>query len=202
MEKILVDGYNLLHKDPALQEMARHSLEQAREALLDQLAAYRSGDMLIRVVFDGREGGAGSAGRRRQGVEVRFSRPPRSADETILEIIAAEPRRSSLLVVTSDVKDIGRAARAEGARWISSEAFLRRLHKARRPKGRSRQGVEGEKPGLVGASEVEYWLRKFEPGPEGTDPEPPRGRAHRRLRREPAVPSRAGRGYRGGSGGR
>ncbi len=202
MEKILVDGYNLLHKDPALQEMARHSLEQARETLLDQLAAYRSGDVLIRVVFDGRAGGGATGAPRRAGVEVRFSRPPRSADQTLLEMIAAEPRRSSLLVVTSDVKDIGRAARAEGARWISSEAFLRRLHAARGPKARSREGAEGEKPGLVGPSEVEYWLRKFDPGPEETDPEPPRGRARRRLRREPAVPSRAGRGYRGGSGGR
>lgn len=201
MEKILIDGYNLLHKDPALQKMARHSLEQARETLLDQLAAYRSGDMLIQVIFDGRES-AGTAARRRAGVDVRFSRPPRSADETILEIIAAAPRRSSLLVVTSDVKDIGRAARAEGARWISSEAFLRRLHVSRGPKARGNKIGEGEKPGVVAAAEVEYWLREFDPGPEEADPEPPRGRAHRRLRREPAVPSRAGRGYRGGSGGR
>ena len=202
MEKILIDGYNLLHKDPALQDLARHSLEQAREALLDRLAAYRSGDVRIVVVFDGQAGRAGAGSRRRPGVETRFSRPPRSADQTILEIITTEPRRSSLLVVTSDVKDIGRAARAEGARWISSEAFLRRLPSVRGGKERRARVPGGEKPGVVAASEVEYWLKKFDPGPGEADPEPPRGRARRRPRREPAVPSRAGRGCRGESGGR
>ena len=202
MEKILVDGYNLLHKDPALQELARHSLQQAREALMDRLAAYRSGDMLIVVVFDGQAGRAGAASRPRAGLEARFSRPPRSADQTILEIIAGEPRRSSLLVVTSDVKDIGRAARAEGARWISSEAFLRRLQGVRRPQVGRTPGPQGEKPGVVAASEVEYWLRRFDAGHGEADPEPPRRQARRRPRREPAVRSRAGRGYRGGSGGR
>ena len=202
MEKILVDGYNLIHKDPALKELVRHSLEQAREALLDRLAAYRTGDMIIVVVFDGQAGRAGAGSRRRSGVEARFSRAPRSADQAILEIIAAEPRRSSLLVVTSDAKDIGRAARAEGARWISSEAFLRRLPSGHGSQARRQRGGEAEKPGVVAPSEIEYWLRRFDPGRAEADGEPPSRRARRRSRKAPAIRSRTGRGYRGESGGR
>jgi predicted RNA-binding protein with PIN domain len=159
MEKILIDGYNLLHKDATLHSLARHSLEQAREALLDRLAAYRSGDVSIVVVFDGREGLSAGESPRRPGVATRFSRPPRSADQVIVEMIASEPRRSSLLVVTSDVKDIGRCARAEGVRWISSEAFLRRL--PGKSGSRSPEAREEEKPTAAAASEIEYWLKKF-----------------------------------------
>src|SRR5262245_1575613 len=53
MEKILIDGYNLLYKDGALKEMAERSLEEARELLLDSISAYRTGAMEILVVFDG-----------------------------------------------------------------------------------------------------------------------------------------------------
>jgi predicted RNA-binding protein with PIN domain len=164
METILIDGYNLLHKDPALKKLAGRSLEQAREELLDRLAAYRSGDVAIVVVFDGREQRGTHGARRRPGVEARFSRPPLSADQVILDMIAGERRRASLLVVTSDAKDIGRSARAEGVRWISSEAFFRRLAGGRKPKGQRRGERQDEKPAAVAASEIDYWIKKFDRG--------------------------------------
>lgn len=159
MEKILIDGYNLLYKDGALKNQAERSLEAARDELVAMVAAYRTGEMEIVIVFDGRGGeGRGSAGIA-PGIQVRFSRHPQSADQLILELLQAERRRSSLTVVTSDRKDIGRIAQAEGVRWISSEAFLRRLRRAPR-----RATPGGEKP-VPSPEEMDYWLRRFSSTP-------------------------------------
>ncbi len=160
VEKILVDGYNLLYKDGALKNLAERSLESAREQLLASLVGYRTSEMEITVVFDGQ--GAKSQRCAAPGVTVRFSRYPETADEVILEIIGKERRRGSLTVVTSDKKHIGRAARAEGVRWISSETFLRRLSRDRREKG-----VPGEKPISTSPEELEYWLQRFGPEEQG-----------------------------------
>ncbi|PYQ13128.1 MAG: hypothetical protein DMH00_05025 [Acidobacteria bacterium] len=165
MEKILIDGYNLLYKDGVLKNLAERSLEEAREELLDRIAAYRTAEMEILVVFDGQ----GARDRRnppgRPGIQVRFSRGPRTADQVILEIIEREPKRGSLSVVTSDKKDIGRVARAEGVRWISSETFLRRLKRIG-PKGVRRHE---EKPATSSSEELEYWLKRFGSDPKDAD---------------------------------
>jgi len=168
MEKILIDGYNLLYRDGVLKNQAERNLEEAREQLIAAVAAYRSGDVEIVLVFDGRGGGArvrkGAAG----GVQVRFSRHPQTADQLILELLGREKRLSALTVVTSDRKDIGRIAQAEGVRWISSESFLRRLRRAPR-----KQDAGEEKPAHPSAEEMDYWLKRF--GPEGAGKEGPPG---------------------------
>jgi predicted RNA-binding protein with PIN domain len=157
VEKILIDGYNLLHKDGALKNQAERNLEQAREELIARIGRYRSADMEIVVVFDGRGGGSSpGGGLGAPGVQVRFSRFPQSADQLILEILEKERRRDRLTVVTSDRKDIGRTAQAEGARWVSSESFLRRLRRAPR-----REVAGREKPGTPSSEEVDYWMKRF-----------------------------------------
>jgi len=75
----------------------------------------------------------------------------------ILEMIGREARRASLTVVTSDKKDIGRIARAEGVKWISSETFLGRLRRS----GRKRPKQDEEKPPSTSSKELEYWLKRF-----------------------------------------
>ena len=161
MEKFLIDGYNLLYKDGVLKNLAERSLEEAREQLLASLAAYRTAQIEIVVVFDGRGASApGSVSRR--GVQVRFGPFPKTADQMILELIDREPRRTSLTVVTSDRKDIGRVARAEGVRWISSESFLSRVKR----RGKDTRRPSGEKPGHTSEKEMEYWLKRIASDPE------------------------------------
>ena len=161
MEKLLIDGYNLLYKDGVLKDLAERSLEEAREQLLARIAAYRTAQMEIVVVFDGRGASAPRSASRR-GVQVRFSPFPKTADQMILELIDRERRRASLTVVTSDRKDIGRVARAEGVRWISSESFLSRLKRG----GKDARRPSGEKPGHTSEKEMEYWLKRFASDPE------------------------------------
>ncbi|HEV8336076.1 MAG TPA: NYN domain-containing protein [Candidatus Polarisedimenticolia bacterium] len=179
MEKILIDGYNLLHKDGVLKSQAERSLEAAREQLIAAVGAYRRGDVEIVVVFDGRanEGRTGK-GTSPAGVEVRFSRFPQTADQMILDMIVKEKRRSAVTVVTSDRKDIGRIAQAEGVHWISSESFLRRMRRAPGEKPGS-----GEKPGVSSQEEMDYWMKRFgsDTPPGGGEPLPP-SRVARRPR--------------------
>ena len=157
MEKIIIDGYNLMYKDGVLKNLAERNLEQARLSLLDSIAAYRTGEMEIVVVFDGQGGPGSRAPSKHSGVQVRFSHLPKTADQVIVEMIGREARRASLTIVTSDKKDIGRIARAEGVKWISSEAFLGRLRRS----GKGATKREEEKPPSTSNEELEYWLKRF-----------------------------------------
>ena len=79
----LLDGYNVIRRDPELSALDRGSLEEGRNALL-RLVAHAAGgsaDDFI-VVFDGvRATTAPAAGRR---VRVLFSRPPDKADDVLV----------------------------------------------------------------------------------------------------------------------
>jgi len=163
LEKILIDGYNLLHKDGDLKNHAERSLEEARDRLIAAVAAYRSGDTEIVLVFDGR-GGGGRIKTSTAGVRILFSRYPQSADQLILEIIERERRKSRLTVVTSDRKDIGRIAQAEGVRCISSESFLRRLRR-----GAVTAPPQADKPAETSTEEMDYWIRCFGSNEERED---------------------------------
>ena len=78
----LIDGYNVIRRDPDLRAREAESLEAGRAALLAVLArvAAEVSDIFT-VVFDGarRSGGSASPGR----VQVVFSRPPETADDVL-----------------------------------------------------------------------------------------------------------------------
>jgi predicted RNA-binding protein with PIN domain len=116
----LIDGYNVIRRDPDLRASERGSLEAGRAALLAVLArvAVRVSDNFT-VVFDGaqRSGGSPSPGR----VQVIFSRPPETADDVLRRL--AGTLREGAVVVTSDraVQDSSRRAMAVA---VDAEAFL------------------------------------------------------------------------------
>src|SRR5262245_19146646 len=95
----LIDGYNVIRRDPDLRDREREGLEAGRAALLAILArvATRLSDNFP-VVFDGaqRRGGSPSPGR----VQVIFSRPPETADDVLRWL--AGTLREGAVVVTPD----------------------------------------------------------------------------------------------------
>src|SRR5437016_3899144 len=111
---VVVDGYNVILRTPSLRPDAQRTLRESRTKLLNLLSwTIGSGEARFLVVFDGADGVGheGPSGR----VEVRFSRPPRTADDLIREIVEAEISRvARLTVVTSDL-EVARHARAMGA---------------------------------------------------------------------------------------
>ena len=116
----LIDGYNVIRRDPDLRAHEAAGLQAGRAALLALLArvAARLSDEFT-VVFDGARltGGAPSAGR----VQVLFSRPPETADDVLRRLAAT--LREGAVVVTSD-RAVRDSARRAGAVALTAEAFV------------------------------------------------------------------------------
>lgn len=116
----LIDGYNVIRRDPELHAHEAASLEAGRAALVMLLArvASRVSDNFT-IVFDGarRTGGAPSPGR----VQVMFSRPPETADDVLRRL--AGTLREGAVVVSSD-RAVQDSARRGGSVAVSAEAFL------------------------------------------------------------------------------
>lgn len=119
----LVDGYNVIRRDPDLRAREAESLEAGRTALVHLVAetARESRDDFT-VVFDGARvtGGSAAGGR----VQVLFSRPPRTADDELMRL--ARQHGPGAIVVTSDRK-IQDAARRAGCPVLTAEQFLQGL---------------------------------------------------------------------------
>lgn len=152
---IVVDGYNLILRTPALKPDGARTLRQSREKLVNLLSwGFGGGEARFLVVFDGAESGAPVAGAQR--VEVRFSRPPQKADDLIREIVEAEiDRVERLTVVTSDL-EVARHARAMGADIALADLFLASVLD---PAGA--QEVP-EKPATLSKRDLEEWAALFE----------------------------------------
>lgn len=120
----LIDGYNVIRRDPDLHAAEAASLEAGRRALLARVASVaRSSPDRFTVVFDGAPGfGAATAGGR---VDVVFSRPPESADD-VLRRLARQAGAGGAVVVSSD-RAVADAARRVGCAAVSAEAFLTAL---------------------------------------------------------------------------
>jgi predicted RNA-binding protein with PIN domain len=116
----LIDGYNIIRRDPDLRAREGQSLEAGRTALLTLVARVaRDLPDSFTVVFDGarRTGGVPVGGQ----VQVVFSRPPASADDELRRLAAT--LREGAIVVSSD-RAVRDAARRAGAVAVSAEAFL------------------------------------------------------------------------------
>jgi len=116
----LIDGYNVIRRDPDLRGHEAESLEAGRAALIHLVArkARESRDDFT-LVFDGARvtGGAPSPGR----VRVLFSRPPRTADDELIRL--ARESGAGAVVVSSDRK-IQDAARRSRCGAVTAEQFL------------------------------------------------------------------------------
>jgi predicted RNA-binding protein with PIN domain len=161
---VVVDGYNLILRTPALRPGEGRTLRQSRNKLLSLLAwAVDPGAHFI-VVFDGAEVRGRDA---RQGrVEVRYSKPPEKADDLIRSLVADRIERTDgLTVVTSDL-EVARHARALGADVSLADLFVASLLGPG-------TGSEAEKPSTLSKKEIEEWAEIFRrrgtPSP-GEDP--------------------------------
>ena len=152
---ILVDGYNLILRTPALKPGPDRTLRESRQKLLNLLAwAVGTGDARFLVVFDGSDEHGDQEGGGR--VEVRFSRPPEKADDLIRTLVEDRIQRvDRLTVVTSDL-EVARHARAMGADIALADLFVSSIL------GPAGSGSEApEKPGALTKRELEEWASLF-----------------------------------------
>jgi predicted RNA-binding protein with PIN domain len=140
----LVDGYNVIRRDPELKAREAESLEGGRRALLHLIArAHRALQDEFTIVFDGAHlsGGTPPAGR----IRVVFSRPPLTADDELMR--RARQLRNGAVVVSSDRK-VQDAARRAGSAVLTAEQFLEALDVPETSPG-------AERPDIKDASEDE-----------------------------------------------
>lgn len=123
----LVDGYNVIRRDPELAAREGESLQAGRDALCRLLstAARLSRDRFT-VVFDGDRGGSSASGG--EGVRVIFS----SARETADQVLARQAMAGGTVV--SNDREVRDAATRAGAIAVGADEFLARLRKAGRPR--------------------------------------------------------------------
>lgn len=152
---IVVDGYNLVLRSPHLKPGPDRSLREAREKLVNLLSwAVGHGDARFLVVFDGAESGGGGRPEGGGRVEVRFARPPQTADDLIREVVEERIGRvERLTVVTADL-EVARHARAMGADVAIADLFIASMLGPNAPD-------PPEKPATLSKRELEEWADIF-----------------------------------------
>jgi len=164
-QKMLLDGYNVIHADAALKRHAEKDMNRARLELIDRLKIYlKDKEVRMTLVFDGQGGITDVEMILPAKLQVMYSPFGQTADELILSSLRASANPREYIVVTSDAMDIGREARSLGAEVLSSGEFLKRIAKnaAESLNGRA------EKP-LPNEDDMDFWLRVFNAGEEKTN---------------------------------
>lgn len=126
MNRLIIDGYSLLYRDPALDKLRQGDFRKARETVIRRIDRLSSAlAPLVELVFDGRDQGS------REQISTTvlhlvYSPAPRTADSLIEEMVASAPDAANICVVTSDrlERDV---VTASGAEAMSCAAFLERL---------------------------------------------------------------------------
>ncbi len=138
MERLIVDGYNVIHAWPSLKRLLDVSLEAARDNLVERLSVYGlvTGTD-VTVVFDAHHSASrANAEELVEGVHVIFTRKGHSADHAIERIAyGAAGGGDAITVATSDrfQRDL---VRGTGGAVISALELERRVVEAEQELGR------------------------------------------------------------------
>jgi uncharacterized protein len=138
LERLVVDGYNIIHAWPSLKRLLGVSLEAARDKLIERLSVYglvTGAD--VTVVFDSHQKASGTnAEQLVEGVRVIFTRRGNSADQ-VIERIAYEAAGAGgvVTVATSDHLQSD-MVRGMGGAVISATELERRVIDAEAELGR------------------------------------------------------------------
>lgn len=103
-EYLVLDGYNVINGWPRIQKIAEISLDEARTALVDLMAEYKSFKGIeIIVVFDAYlVKGTKKLTERIKGVEIVYTKERETADSYIERLTGELSERNHVSVVTND----------------------------------------------------------------------------------------------------
>ena len=123
--RLIIDGYNVMHAHPEYGALARHDIDVARARLVSDLTTLAAQEDRVTVVFDG-GGNPYSDGTPHHlgGLTVLFSPAGVTAD-TVIEALAqrARERDEAVMVVTSD-RATRDAVRSGSVSIRSAESFI------------------------------------------------------------------------------
>jgi predicted RNA-binding protein with PIN domain len=137
VERLVVDGYNIIHAWPSLKRLLGVSLEAARDKLIERLSVYGLvTNAEVTVVFDSHRKSAARANAEElvEGVRVIFTRSGHSADQ-VIERIVYGAAGGVVTVATSDHLQSD-MVRGMGGAVISATELERRVIDAEADLGR------------------------------------------------------------------
>ena len=128
---LLVDGYNIIFADDNLKNLAKDSLEHAREVLIERLCDYKiTTDMEIIAVFDAYKvkGNPGEVEKVR-GISVVYTKEAETADAYIEKCVHKFEKKHRVSVATSDALE-QLIIFGTGALRIPASSFIKSLDDA------------------------------------------------------------------------
>ncbi|HXN92724.1 MAG TPA: NYN domain-containing protein [Candidatus Sulfotelmatobacter sp.] len=137
MERVIVDGYNVVHAWPSLKRLLTEaSLEAARDSLVERLSVlgYITGAD-VTVVFDSHQAAASSQ-ETVEGVQVMFTRRGHSADHAIERIAYDASQVGDVITVATSDRFQRDMVRGMGGAVISALELERRVIEAEQEMGR------------------------------------------------------------------
>jgi predicted RNA-binding protein with PIN domain len=139
VERLVVDGYNVIHAWPALKSLMNESMEAARDKLIDRLAVYAQvRGTEVTVVFDAhRTTAMANAEEWNQGVRVVYTRKGHSADHAIERIAYSKQGDGDALTVATSDRFQRDLVRGVGGAVISAPELERQVLEAEKELGRT-----------------------------------------------------------------
>ena len=126
---LIIDGHNLLHKQPDLVSLMNKSQEQARTALIRLIEPITTRiASQTTVVFDGQERGSDPTLSTKQ-IDVLYAPAQLTADGLIERLVIQSREPQTICVVTSDRLEQQTVSSA-GAQIQSAEDFLRQQNRS------------------------------------------------------------------------
>lgn len=148
----IIDGHNLIGA------MKRIHLDDPDDEMLlvDELRRFCARTRRRVTVYFDRGAPATQSPRDAGGLSIRFVRPPRSADQAIIQHLGRLKGAARNWTVVSSDQEVQASARRAGARVLSSPEFVRSMSKPDRRTG------QGEKPDSdVSDDDLKQWQELF-----------------------------------------
>jgi uncharacterized protein len=136
--EILVDGYNVIKRNPQFQVLVKKSLETARGALITQLVnRYSRSDHRVTVVFDGQ--GVREEKSHERGICIIFSPAGQTADSVIARLATELRREGKEVEMYSDDSEVKQAVTQQGGYTKTTGQLTKQLNAAPRDVARRAQ---------------------------------------------------------------
>jgi hypothetical protein len=147
VDRLIIDGYNVLHAHPEYAALASRDFDAARARLVSDLAGLAQGGPRTVVVFDGGANPASDGTPHHVGSLVVVFSPSGSDADAMIESLAARARARGerAVVVTSDVATRD-AVRSGSVTVRSAQSFLADLETTARDTRRAAGGASHRVP--------------------------------------------------------
>ena len=145
-QRLIIDGYSLIHRDPETKAIVADNLRRAREVLIEKVS--RTATALaehVTIVFDGQQG-SGSTPGGLQSIEIIYTSVGQTADDFIERYVRQTGSANNWMIVTNDRRE-RETVMASGAHTMSCAVFIEEMTRLQRHQHQSIKRQTQRQPG-------------------------------------------------------